>query len=127
MISMDGSKLPLFMIFISMPGGSIKRSLPSILPDGVIGCVQAKAWMDNRTMNIWYNTIIKLYIAGYSGCSGLLLDDFKCHYSESFNSILEENGVLSYMISPHYTAFLQPCDVGINKSLKDRLKQCASK
>ncbi len=126
-IAMDGRKLPSFVIFKGTPGGSIERSLPSILPDGVIGCVQAKAWMDNRTMKIWYKNTIKPYIAGYSGCSGLLLDDFKCHYSESFNSILEENGVLSYMISPHYTAFLQPCDVGINKSLKDRLKQCASK
>ena len=31
-----------------------------------------------------------------------------------------------YMVSPHYTGLLQPCDVGINKSLKDRLKNAAS-
>ena len=30
------------------------------------------------------------------------------------------------MIRPHYTALLQPCDVGIKKSLKDRLKKCGS-
>ena len=83
-IAMDGSKLLLFVIFKGTPVGSIARSLPSILSDGVIGFVQAKAWMDNRTMNIWYNTVIKPYIAGYSGCSGLLLDDLKCHQEFQF-------------------------------------------
>ena len=31
-----------------------------------------------------------------------------------------------YMIPPHYTGTLQPCDVGINKSLKERLKKEAA-
>ena len=31
-----------------------------------------------------------------------------------------------YMIPPHYTGILQPCDVGISKLLKDRLKKKVS-
>ena len=72
-IVMDGSKLPLFVIFKGTPGGNIERSLNSTLPDGIFGCVQPKAWMDNRTMTIWYNSVVKPYISGYNGTTGLLL------------------------------------------------------
>ena len=39
-IAMDGSKLPVFVIFKGTPGESVERSLSSVLPSGVIGCVQ---------------------------------------------------------------------------------------
>ena len=77
-------------------------------------------------MTNWYSSVIKPNIAGYNVNTGLSLDDFKCNHSENFTSLLEESNVRSYKIPPHYTALLQPCDVGINKSLKDRLKNCAS-
>ena len=83
-ITMDGSKFSLFVIFKGTPGGSVERSLNSTLPDGIIGCVQPKAGMDNKTMTIWYNSVVKPYIAGYNGTTGLLLDDFNCHHSERF-------------------------------------------
>ena len=35
-VAMDGTKLPLFVIFKGKPGGSVERSPPSILPAGVI-------------------------------------------------------------------------------------------
>ncbi len=31
-----------------------------------------------------------------------------------------------YMVPSHYIGLLQPCHVGINKSLKDKLKKSAS-
>ena len=67
--------MPLFVIFKDKPGGKIEKSLDEILPDGIVGCVQRKGWMDNVTMNIWYNTVYRPYIAGFDGESGLLLDD----------------------------------------------------
>ena len=125
-VAMDGTKLPLFAIFKGVPGGSIDRQLPSILPTGVVGCVQAKAWMDDRTMEIWYNKIYKPYIAGYTGNSGLLLDDFICHKSDTLKHKMHADNTMLYMIPPHYAGLLQLCDVGINMSLKDRLKKSAS-
>ncbi len=40
---------------------------------------------------------------------------------------LQADDSLLYLIPSHYTGLWQPCDVGINKSLKKRLKKCASK
>ena len=49
---MYGTKLPFFVIFKGVPGGRVDKSLPDTILGGVIGCVQRKAWMDNRTMSI---------------------------------------------------------------------------
>ena len=114
-IAMDGTKLPLFVIFKGMPGGSVEKSLPSILPDGVIGCVQKKGWMDNRTMAIWYSNVYKPHIADCTGQSALLLDDFVCHKSADISNALSEDNSMLLLIPPHYTGLLQPCDVGLTK------------
>ena len=77
-------------------------------------------------MTIWYNSVIKSNIAGYNCRTGLLLHAFKFH-RDSFTSLLEEKTVRIYKIPPHYTALLLFCGAGINKLLKDRLKQCSWK
>ena len=105
-ITMDGSKLNLFIIFKGISGRSIARSLPSILGGGIIGCIQSKAWMDNRAMTICCNSDSTPYIAGHDGSVGFLLGDFKCHHSERFNSLLEDNDVRNYKIPLHCTALV---------------------
>ncbi len=52
-VALDGTKLPLFVIFKGKSGGSIDRSLADIWPEGIFGCVQKKGWMDDRSMSIW--------------------------------------------------------------------------
>ena len=125
-VAMDGTKLPLFVILKGKPGGSVDKRLPQILPDSVFGCVQPKALMDNRTMRICYDSVFKPYITQHNGEAGLLLDDFICHKSDALKNALKDDDTHLYMIPPHYTGLLQPCDVGINKSLKDRLQKAAS-
>ena len=39
---------------------------------------------------------------------------------------MKDENAIRYMIPPHYTSILQPCDVGINKPLKERLKKYVS-
>ena len=39
---------------------------------------------------------------------------------------LRDDDTRFHIIPTHYTGLLQPCDVGINKSLKDQLKEAAS-
>ena len=125
-VSMDGSKRPLFVIFKGKPGGSIEKQLPLIIPAGIVGCVQAKGWMDDRTMSIWNERVYKPHISTCNGDSGLLLDDFICHKSQVLKNKLETDDSLLYFIPPHYTRLLQPCDVRINKFLKDRFKKKVS-
>ncbi len=82
-----------------MPNGRIEDSLPDILPDGVIGCVQKKAWMDNRTMHLWYERVYEPYIFTHDGYSGLLLDDFNCHGHSKLGDVMTQDNALRYMIA----------------------------
>ena len=125
-LAMDGAKLPLFVILKGLPGGRIEKSLTSELPEGLVGCVQRKGWMDNRTIDLWYERVFKPYVSGCTERSGLLLDDFKCHRNSELVTKMDEANADRYMIPPHYTGLLQPCDVGINKPLKDRPKEKVS-
>ena len=74
---MDGTKLRLFVTFKGQRGGKLEKSLNQIVPAGIIACVQAKGWMDNYPMELWYNMVHRPYIGNLNGTSGLLLDDFK--------------------------------------------------
>ena len=49
--------------------------------------------------------------------------DLVCHKSNDLMDSLHSDNWLLHLIPPHYTSLLQPCDVGINKPLKDRLKK----
>ena len=82
-IAMDESKF-LLLFFRGTTGGSIERSLSYISSAGIIGFVQSRTWKDNRTMTIWYKSVIKLYIPGYNSSTCLLLDDFNFHHSKNF-------------------------------------------
>ncbi len=81
--------------------------------------------MGDKTKRIWYDEVYKPYIAAKDGGSGLLLDEFVWHKSQELKDKMETDDFILYIILPHYTGLLQPCDVGINKSLKDRLKKSA--
>ena len=76
-----------------------------------------------RVMRIWYETVYEPYISGNKAESGLILDDFVCHKNSDLMESMKQDNTIRILIPPHYTAVLQPCDVGINKSLKGLLKK----
>ncbi len=88
-VSMDGTKLPLFVIFEGKPGGTVEKQLPDTVPDCIVACVQRKALMDDLTMRIWYDRVYKPHISNCQGQSGLLLDDFFCHKSQDLKNKME--------------------------------------
>ncbi len=77
-------------------------------------------------MNIWYTKVYRPYIAGCVGESGLLLDDIKVHENQEILELMNDEKANRYKIPPHYNALLQPCDVGINKSLKKILRNAGA-
>jgi DDE superfamily endonuclease len=114
----DGTKLPLFLVFKGKAGARIEKNLQNELGDGVIACCQEKGWMDERTSKIWIEKIWKPYVTG-KGSSFLLLDEYKCHMQKSFVNSINDLGTEVDFIPGGYTCMLQPCDVGINKPLKN--------
>ena len=88
--------------------------------------MQQNAWMDGKTMKVWHKKVLKVHLKYFDGCAGLSLDDFVCRKSNDLIDRLRSDNCLLQYIPPHYTSLLQPCDVGINKPLKDRLKESAS-
>ena len=49
-IAMNGTKLPLFVIFKGKPEVSVEKSLSNIHPKVIVACVQQNAWMDDGAM-----------------------------------------------------------------------------
>ncbi len=126
-VAMDGTKLPLFVIFKGTVGGSVERGLPSILPPGIRGFVQPNVWMDERSMHIWYEEIFQPYVSNRREASGLLFDDFVVPKDVALYAKMVEDNTRRFVTPPHYTSVLQPSNDGKNKSLKSRLNKCASK
>ena len=74
-------------------------------------------------MLMWYEKVLRPHMSGRHGVSGLILDDLIVHKDARLQMKMFGDSVRRFMIPLHYTAVIQPCDVGINKSLKLRLQQ----
>lgn len=75
-IAMDDTILLLFVIFKAQIGGSVERNPDSMLPHGVYGYIQAKAWTDERSMHIWSEKEFRPHMSRRHGLSGLMMVDF---------------------------------------------------
>ncbi|KAE9264982.1 hypothetical protein PR003_g32604 [Phytophthora rubi] len=117
----DGTKLPLFVVFKAKASATIEKKLDQILPPNVYGCCQENGWMDERGCRIWMEKVWKPYVTDLPS-SLLMLDEFKCHMQTSFVRGLNDLGTEVEIIPGGYTCVLQPCDVGINKPLKDGIR-----
>lgn len=60
LVKLNGSKFTfLLLLRVSFAEGS-KKSLREILPDDFFKRLQRKGWVDNNTMEIWYNKVNNL-------------------------------------------------------------------
>ena len=82
-VAMDQTKLPLVVILQEAPEGFVEKAQSCIYTPGIVASVQQKARIDARTMQIWYEKVLKAHISDCSNRVGVLLDDFICHKSEN--------------------------------------------
>lgn len=108
-----------------------KRRLKLKAPEGVLVCVQEKAWMDEELMEQYLEHIWQPYVEktaeelGLSDHSALLtLDSFKVHTTEKIEKKMDDQGTTHCVIPGGYTSKLQPLDVSVNKPFKQIMKGC---
>lgn len=103
-----------------------KRQLKLTAPEGVLVCVQAKAWMDEELMKDYLEHIWQPYIEDTAEKLGLpdnaallTLDSFRAHTTDDLTKMMKEHGTTHCVIPGGRTSKLQPLDVSIlNKSWK---------
>ena len=123
----DGTKIRPMIIFKGRPNGRIQRNELGHHPASccVHLTVQDNAWMDNDKMQEWIEYCLVPHIQQRAPNSTviLILDSFSAHESVRTTTRLNELGVSLHLIPGGITPHVQPCDVGVNKPFKDRLRR----
>jgi transposase-like protein len=122
----DGTKLKPFVIFKGKVGGRIHRKeLPTYNNCNDVQCtVQDNSWMDQESMNQYIQQVLVPYVANKPDdvdCI-LIIDTLKSHVSAKTIEKCASIGIQVEIIPGGCTSLTQPCDIGINKPFKDRLK-----
>ena len=123
--TMDGNKLPPFIVYRGKPGGRISREWlnTSDFPSEYIYEVQEKAWVDKTVFLTWIEKFWRPY--SYKKKSTyLIMDEFSVHLMAECVNAIQDCGTEVDFILGGYTSKLQVLDVGINKPFKDYVKQC---
>ena len=121
-VTMDGSKLPPFIIFKGKQGGRISREFAQY-PSSCVYTVQEKAWMDKRVFIEWVEKVWKPYCDNKAN-TYLLMDEFSVHLMTDCVRPIQDCGTEVDYIIGGYMSKLQVMDVGINKPFKDYIKDC---
>jgi transposase-like protein len=140
-VSASGEKLPPFIIFTgkisaasrvdkfftkkneervdALAAGTLHaNSAIGGFPLNCVYGVQAKAWMDQRTMLIWVSQVWKPWADSKNGTTMLLLDSFSVHMVRDVVSAIEACDTVVLFIPGGFTSGLQTMDVGLNKPFK---------
>lgn len=119
----DGTKMPPFIIFKEATGELPKKLKDVYDPKKVVLKGNRKGWMNTELMNKW---VEEVWIPNICKETSYLLiwDAFSAHKDETLIENLLVNHDTSVQIIPGgCTSVLQPLDVGINRPLKERIRQ----
>jgi hypothetical protein len=120
-ITASGRVLEPLLVFKGKPGGRIeKRDFPNY-PRGIVYACQEKAWMDERVILMWLESVLQPYVskAPEHIVPILFLDSYRCHMMSSVVNKIHELGVIPGGCTDH----CQPVDIGVNKPFKDRIRE----
>ncbi|XP_075742515.1 uncharacterized protein LOC119169112 isoform X1 [Rhipicephalus microplus] len=113
----DGRKLPPFIIF------KRKTMLKKVFPPDVVICVNKKGYMNEAVMLEWIKVVWNRWPGALLHLrSMLVLDVFRDHLTDAVKRALGDGETGLAVISGCMTSTLQPLDVVLNKSFKDRVR-----
>jgi hypothetical protein len=103
-----------------------RKTLPKLVvfPKDVIFSAQEKGWMTEKLMLEWLKIVWSHRPGAFlNQLSILVFDAFKGHVTDSMKDQLCKMKTELLVIPGGMTSVLQPMDISINKSFKDRMRQ----
>jgi hypothetical protein len=130
-VTMDGQKLPPFIIFKGKPGSWIIWEFTIAAhgyPQGQFYTVQDNAWVDCHVFLQWVNSVWSPFstggdVGGNGDGSYLIMDEFSVHMKSEVSKAIQQLGTEIEFIPGGYTGALQVLDKGINKPFKQYVQQ----
>ncbi len=132
-IALNGNILPAQVVFRGGP-----RCVPKTTFDNLVYDTSSSGWSDDNTMRRFIKDIVIPYtervrqddqLPPYThddskSCRALLVFDcWARHKDEGFRKFLSDHDFRFVFVPAGMTATLQPLDVGVNKPVKDRMKE----
>ena len=115
-VSAAGLPLPPMIIYSrSFPGGPYRFDGP----DDALYAKSDSGWIDTELFLSWLKKIFLKHVVSQRPVL-LLVDGHKSHVNLDVIDLCRQNDVILFCLPPHMTHALQPLDVSVFKSLKDR-------
>ena len=115
-VSAAGLPLPPMIIYSkSFPGGPYRFDGP----DDALYAKSDSGWIDTELFLSWLKKIFLKHVVSQRPVL-LLVDGHKSHINLDVIDLCRQNDVILFCLPPHTTHALQPLDVSVFKSLKDR-------
>ncbi|CAG8433156.1 9557_t:CDS:2 [Diversispora eburnea] len=114
----DGTKLPPLIIFklVNVPF--------QIFPSGVVIRADREGYMNSDEMIWWIENVWNLHATrSINPCSLLVLDTFRGHLTDVVKRRFDEKNTNLAVVPGGLTSKLQPLDVCINKSFKNKYRE----
>jgi hypothetical protein len=123
-VDASGRMLPPMLIFKGAVNVRISRELVRYPDKGHYAC-QKKAWMDKEMMLKWIDDVLIPWHneKGPDVIPILILDAYRVHMMGNIVNRIQSLGIEVVHIPPGCTYLCQPVDVGINKSIKSRMRE----
>jgi hypothetical protein len=98
-----------------------------VVPNGISGCKNSKAWMNTETMIKWLHETLKPWKHKTFGVNDtelciLILDSFSAHEVEDVKIQLLLMNVIPLYVPGGLTSLLQPLDISVNRSFKCKMR-----
>lgn len=118
-MSASNDVLPLYVV---LKGKSIPKDVEHLVSERVVIAANQTAWLTEQTFLNWVEKVWAPYATKFPR-SLLIMDSFKVHKLPSILAKLEHYKTDVLFIPPGLTFFSQPCDVYLNKPVKDSIRK----